>query len=320
MKKLIIFFAVLAFFSIKNQAQTVVTDTDGNVYDTVHIGTQVWLQQNLATTRYNDGTQIPLVTDNSWYNLTTPAYCWFYNDSTTYKSESGALYNWYTVNTGKLCPVGWHVPTDFEWYTLVKYIDPNAAASECYCEQSDTAGYALKAPGDVVWCNGNPLNDANNSSRFTAVGGGYRSYNCDCFAGHPAGAYFWTSSPHGTYGNDYTYYLSCGSNAVWDNIDFPTVGYSVRCVQDITTGGINEVKNNNWLVFYPNPSKDFITVENIEHTDAVIEISGMDGQFITSLTLKADKTNIDVTALTNGIYVVEMRTKTGVAVKKFVKE
>ncbi len=114
--------------------------------------------------------------------------------------------------------------------------------------------------------------------------------------------------------------MACSNSIVWDYVDFPTVGYSVRCVQDVTTGGINEVKNNNWLVFYPNPSKDFITVENIEHTDAVIEISGMEGQFITSLALKTDKTNIDVSALPSGIYVVEMKTKTGVAVKKFVKE
>ncbi len=113
-----------------------------------------------------------MVTDTSWFHLTTPAYCWYDNDSATYKPLSGALYNWYTVNTGKLCPTGWHVPSDVEWYTLVKYIDPNAGASECYCDQSDTAGYALKASGDVVWCNNNPYNDATNSSRFTAVGGG----------------------------------------------------------------------------------------------------------------------------------------------------
>ena len=203
MKKIILLLASLAFFTVKDQAQTV-TDKSGNIYDTVHIGTQVWLQQNLATTKYNDGTPISLVTGNTWYTLTTEAYCWYNNDSATYKPMSGALYNWYAVNTAKLCPTGWHVPSDAEFTTLVKFLDPNAGASECYCEQSTTAGNALKATGTVLWGNGNV---GTNSSKFTAVGGGYRSYNCDCFAGHPAVAYFWTSSPHSTLGNEYNFYL-----------------------------------------------------------------------------------------------------------------
>jgi len=76
-----------------------VTDIDGNVYKTVTIGTQVWMVENLKTTRYNDGSAIPLDTNrNTWYELTTGAYCW-YNDSATYGSTYGALYNWYAVNT-----------------------------------------------------------------------------------------------------------------------------------------------------------------------------------------------------------------------------
>ena len=87
------------------------TDIDGNVYHTVTIGTQVWMVENLKTTRYNDGSPIPLVTDSSyWSNLTTPGYCW-YNNDTTNKNTYGALYNWYTVNTGKLAPqAGMYLP------------------------------------------------------------------------------------------------------------------------------------------------------------------------------------------------------------------
>ncbi len=149
MKNIIIIFAALALLSLRNQAQTTVTDADGNIYDTVHIGTQVWLQQNLATTKYNDGSQIPLVTDTSWQSLKTPAYCWYDNDSATYKNPYGTLYNFYTVNTGKLCPTGWHVPTNEEFHMLVKVFD--ASAQLCYCTESTTAANALKDTGTTFW-------------------------------------------------------------------------------------------------------------------------------------------------------------------------
>ena len=106
-----------------------VTDIDGNVYHTVTIGTQTWMVENLKTTKYNDGTAIPLVTDSTaWLNLTTPGYCWYNNDAATYKNTYGALYNWFTVNTSKLAPSGWHVPTDAEWTTLITYLGGETVA------------------------------------------------------------------------------------------------------------------------------------------------------------------------------------------------
>ena len=103
-----------------------ITDKDGNVYTSVTIGTQVWMKENLKTTKYNDGTAIPLVTDGAaWESLTTPGYCWYNNDAATYKATYGALYNRYTANSGKLCPAGWHVPADSEWTTLTDYLINN---------------------------------------------------------------------------------------------------------------------------------------------------------------------------------------------------
>jgi uncharacterized protein (TIGR02145 family) len=99
------------------------TDVEGNVYHTITIGTQVWMVENLKTTKYNDGTAIPLVTvDTAWSNLSTSGYCWCDNDS-TYKNNYGAYYNWYAVNTGKLAPKGWHVPADAEWKLLEGAVD-----------------------------------------------------------------------------------------------------------------------------------------------------------------------------------------------------
>ena len=99
-----------------------VLDIDGNIYHTVIIGNQIWLAENLKTTKYNDGTPVSLVTDNTgWINLSTPGYCWYDNDITN-RETYGALYNWYAVQTGKLCPKGWHVPSDAEWTVLTDFL------------------------------------------------------------------------------------------------------------------------------------------------------------------------------------------------------
>jgi uncharacterized protein (TIGR02145 family) len=101
-------------------------DADGNNYSMVTIGTQLWMAENLKTTQYNDSTAIPFITDSTaWANQTTPCYCWYNNDAGTYKNMYGALYNWYTVNTGKLAPKGWHVPTDADLQTLKNYLIAN---------------------------------------------------------------------------------------------------------------------------------------------------------------------------------------------------
>jgi hypothetical protein len=98
-------------------AQTV-KDIEGNVYKTITIGNQVWMAENLKTTKLNDGTGIPIVTENSsWEAINTPAYCYYDNNSSN-NSVYGALYNWYAVKTNKLCPKGWHVPYDKEWTNL----------------------------------------------------------------------------------------------------------------------------------------------------------------------------------------------------------
>jgi uncharacterized protein (TIGR02145 family) len=142
---------------------TTVTDIDGNVYLTVTIGTQVWMAENLKTTKLIDGSAIPLVTDTTvWSNLITPGYCWYNNDSNTYAQTYGALYNWYTVETGNLCPTGWHVPTDADWTTLIDYLGGGAFA-----------GGKLKETGTNHW--ESPNTGATNESGFSALPGGYRN-------------------------------------------------------------------------------------------------------------------------------------------------
>ncbi|MBN1183406.1 MAG: hypothetical protein JXB49_14030 [Bacteroidales bacterium] len=102
-----------------------INDVDGNSYRTIQIGTQTWMAENLKTSKLNDNTALRFTTSNAeWGSTTTPAYCW-YNDDVSYKANYGALYNWYAVNTGRLCPNGWHVPSDSEWTTLENYLITN---------------------------------------------------------------------------------------------------------------------------------------------------------------------------------------------------
>jgi uncharacterized protein (TIGR02145 family) len=109
---------------------TDIADIDNNSYRTIAIGNQLWTAENLRTSKYNDGTSIPLVEDgNQWISATAVAYC-FYNNLPEYKNLYGALYNWYTVDQSQnghknICPAGWHVPKKSEWIILFNYLSQN---------------------------------------------------------------------------------------------------------------------------------------------------------------------------------------------------
>jgi uncharacterized protein (TIGR02145 family) len=192
-------------------APTSFQDGDGNIYKTVLINNQVWMQDNLKTTKFNDGSAIPNET-GSWLSLTTPSYCW-YNDNGTYKSIYGGLYNWHAVNTGKLCPTGWHVPTHDEWTALSTFLGGLA-----------DAGGHMKEAGISHW---NPPNTgADNFSGFTAVPGGYKSSE---FANLMTNGYYWSRSSYDD-SNAYSRYLDCNSASLGSQYSSKSYGYSVRCV------------------------------------------------------------------------------------------
>jgi uncharacterized protein (TIGR02145 family) len=197
-----------------------VTDIDGNIYNTVGIGFQLWMTTNLKTTKYNDGTTIPIVTDNTaWINLSTPGYCWYNNNEATYKNIYGALYNWYTVNTGKLCPIGWHVPSDWEWSVLGYALGGESVA-----------GGKLKETGTTHWLS--PNTGATNETGFTALPGSSRTYNG--FFRDLGYDGWWWSSIQSTLDNQYAKFLSIlnSSSKVWPNEEQKILGFSVRCIKD----------------------------------------------------------------------------------------
>lgn len=188
-----------------------VTDIEGNIYHTLTIGTQVWMLENLKTTKFNDGTSIPNVTNDSiWTSLITPGYCW-YDNNTSYKNPYGALFNWYTINTGKLAPVGWHIPTDAEWTVLMNYLGGEK-----------NAGNKLKEKGTAHWKNTNT--GATNETGFTALPGGYRSYEFANFGSFSS----WWSSTEGAMNRS----IISSGGVVYANRYSKYYGLSVRCIKD----------------------------------------------------------------------------------------
>lgn len=159
-----------------------VKDVEGNVYKTVQIGRQVWMAENLKTKTFNNGSPIQLVTGNQdWYNMKTPAYCWYNNDEATYKNKYGAIYNWYTVNTKNLCPAGWHVSSDNDWQELEKYLIANGYNSNG--GTTEMIGKSLAAntgwnPSSGSFDVGSELlPEYRNKSGFSALPGGFRTNN-----------------------------------------------------------------------------------------------------------------------------------------------
>ncbi len=194
-----------------------ITDIDGNTYKTVTIGTQTWMAENLKVTKYNDGIAIPNVTDNTaWRELTTGALCDY--DNTPSNSETyGKLYNWHAVNTGKLCPTGWHVPSDAEWTELTDYLGGTS-----------DAGGKLKETGTTHW--NSPNTGATNETGFTALPGGYRDLDGTF---HDFGYYgHWWSAPEGNAVNAWTRAMIYNYSDVLRGSNDMELGFSVRCLRD----------------------------------------------------------------------------------------
>ena len=212
-----------------------VKDADGNKYNTVKIGNQVWMVENLKTTKYNDGTDILNVTSNTqWADLTTGAYC-NYDNLESNAEIYGRLYNWYAVNTDKLAPKGWHVPTDDDWTILENYLIANGynydgtldedkiAKSLCAktnWELSDEAGTPGAAP------------ENNNSTGFTALPGGFRGNYYGTFFDIGLCGYWWSSTVYYEHYAAYTRGLYYNSEDLYRSPNLKAYGFSVRLVRD----------------------------------------------------------------------------------------
>jgi uncharacterized protein (TIGR02145 family) len=201
------------------------TDSDDNTYPVVTIGDQTWMAENLKTTHYRNGDEIPNVTDNhQWCILTTGAYCWLVNDI-NWKDAFGAFYNWYTVDDSRgLCPAGWHTPSDAEWTILTDYLG-----------DANLAGGKMKSTR--TWPDAHPRWDtpntgATNECGFSGLPCGIRSINGGGtfqLAGEQGS--FWSSSENGSiYAMERG--LSYFSSSVYRTYNYNQIGFSVRCLRD----------------------------------------------------------------------------------------
>jgi uncharacterized protein (TIGR02145 family) len=199
----------------EEEAIGTVSDIDSNSYATIKIGTQTWMAENLKTTKYNDGTSIPMIdNNNAWINLTTGAWS-YYNNMPSNNNIYGKIYNWYAVNTTKLCPQGWHIPTDAEWTILTDYLGGESVA-----------GGNMKS---VTGWN-SPNTGATNGSGFSGLPGGFR-FKSGIFKNISNYAFWWSATE---YDANYALNRSLGyaSSLVFSGSNFKERGTSCRCLRD----------------------------------------------------------------------------------------
>ena len=220
------------------QGTPTVTDVDGNVYNTVQIGAQCWMRENLRTTKYSDNT--PIVQGST--TSTTVAY-WYYPNNNSYNKQAyGLLYNWKAVMRNAsssglnpsgvqgICPTGWHVPSDAEWTQLTDYVSSQSqyvcASTSSYIARS-LAGQKGWSSSTVTCAVGQYVPD-NNATGFSALPAG------NCFGSYSAfgdGAYFWSSTEGSS---TYAYYRTLGYvyASVGRNYNTEYGAFSVRCLRD----------------------------------------------------------------------------------------
>lgn len=293
---------------IRIQAQTV-TDIDGNVYNTVTIGTQVWMAGNLKTTKFNDNTSIPPVTDpTTWAALTTPGYCWYNNDAGSYKATYGALYNWFAVNTGILCPTGWHVPTYDQWIILTDYLTTNGygfggSGSKIAKSMASKSGWTTYTSAGSV---GNDQ-ASNNNSGFSAFPAGNRGVD-GVFQGISTSTFWWSSTPYSpTYAYlQYLYYDSFYCN--WARTDMFT-GYSVRCLKDLSTDITNP--STSIIEIYPNPVSGILNIDYKNEYFETVSILNSKGALLTKEKAITPRQQIDFSKYSSGLYILEFIKSSG---------
>jgi len=195
------------------------TDGEGNNYSVIKIGSQTWTEGNIITTKFADGTSIPMITDSAaWSNTSTPAFCYYNNDKTTYGDIYGPLYNWYTIVDGKgFCPAGWHIPADAEWTALIDFLGGE-----------DVAGGNLKETGTIHWKF--PNTGATDLVGFTALPAGRRHENGIFYF---VGDYvrYWTIDEY-DYLRAWTRRLFYDSASVERSYRHKGYGLSAKCLKD----------------------------------------------------------------------------------------
>ncbi|MFO8054775.1 MAG: FISUMP domain-containing protein [Bacteroidales bacterium] len=211
-----------------------VTDIDGNVYNTVQIGNQCWMKENLKTTTYRNGTAIPNVMGyHAWRTHTTGAYVWYENDI-SWKDKYGALYNWLTtVDPNGLCPTGWHMPTHDEWTDLTDYIggiDSPHGNELKSCRQVNSPLSGCCNTNEHPRWHEHGTHYGTDDYGFSCLPGGYRYY-VGWFGFIGSLGYWWSSTEASS---SFAWFRAQGWTDGNVGVDFSNkhYGFSVRCLRD----------------------------------------------------------------------------------------
>jgi uncharacterized protein (TIGR02145 family) len=202
------------------------SDVEGNYYKTIKIGTQEWMAENLKTTHYNDGTLIPFITEPSIFVVYTPAYGWYEDNEAIYKNLYGAYYNWSAVNTGNLCPTGWHVPSDDEWKIMEMSLGATSEQADRKNGQVEFAA-GIAEGGTDFWVKGCSMRS--NITGFTGLPGGGKE-RAEGINGN-----WWTSTEldlinHGDLA--WIRYILCGASTIFRSETTKSNFFNVRCIKN----------------------------------------------------------------------------------------
>lgn len=308
MKNVILLWIGVSFLVMKTSSQTI-TDLDGNTYNTITIGTQIWMKENLRTTHFSNGDIIP-TTSLSIDNYNTSIYQWAYNEDVANVNIYGRLYTWYAaVDNRNVCPVGWHVPNDSDWVILSNFLGGDSVA-----------GSKMKETGTAHWLSTDLTVD--NSSAFTGLPGGFR--------GNPRGfnsigklAHFWSSTPIGssTFARGSVVQLHSDNKALSASVAVANCGLSIRCLKSVTTK-ITSVfaEEKNKIRLFPNPTNGKITI-SVEGTELLnLSIYAVTGALIFQQQVTPETNLINLNFLPNGVYIIKLVGTDFSIQRKLVKE
>ncbi|NOZ45452.1 MAG: T9SS type A sorting domain-containing protein [Chlorobi bacterium] len=321
-----ILFLLLMFsvnYKIYAQQKGTVTDYDGNVYQTVVIGDQEWMAENLKTTHYAGGTPLVdgtgIVGDFSG-DYTTKYYFW-YNDDSANSDIYGALYTWAAAMNGAassetnpsnvqgVCPDGWHLPSDAEWTELTDYLGG-----------IEIAGGKMKETGTSHWSV--PNEGATNESGFNALPGGVRGPNNSeyFFAMGEQGKFHSTTTESDDSTRTYNRRLYYDSAEVDEDTDNSNNSLSVRCLKNNTGTSINQIEKNNPIRIYPNPTKGNIYIDQLSNNQSTVFIYNLIGSIIYTKQITQANATLNISDLQKGIYFIQVKSDKSSSTEKIILE
>jgi len=329
-----------------NLSSGTVTDIDGNIYQTIKIGHQWWMAENLKVSRYQNRDTIPNVTnDTEWFNLTSGAWCNYENDESNVETY-GRLFNWYAVNDSrKIAPEDWRVASDADWKQLEMYLGMIKSEADALGMRGWNVGGKFKEAGTEHWTA--PNYGATNESGFTALPGGYHDTGTpatESFFDLAKTCYFWTSTGFDT-SLAYLRFLGFGTQYIMREKFQMRLGYSVRCVVEDTLAEssfdvsgigtlstVTSIEDENTILIeyflnqnYPNPFNPITTISySLPKTEHIrLEVFDISGKSVSTLVNEKQQVGtytvrFDGSILASGIYVYNIKTDTFESRKKMI--